>query len=279
MPSHFTSESSREYVSTERIGSKFLAFTIALTVFAYALPGQYARTSAPVTRSAVERTERDVHGSPGRFGVVLVHRRLESASPAANRLFNEGLSLYFAYRRATSVEAFREAQRVDPRCVMCALGEAIALGPTVDASMTPAAATQALAAIRRAQALVRSGVGSISEAEWVRAVASRYTGGRVATPRVVLDSAYATAMAALADGSPQDADAQVLAAEAAMLLSPHHYWSADGRARAGTGPILGRLQQAMRSAPGHAGACFLSVHVLEAVEPGGSCAPERLGRH
>lgn len=146
---------------------------------------------------------------------------------------------------------------------MCAVGEAIALGPTVDAPMDSAAASQALSAILRARALVERGEGSVSEAAWVRAVATRYTADPSAS-RAGLDTLYAAAMTRLADANPLDADAQTLAAEAAMILSPYHYWSETGAARPGTRRLVHRLRQAMRVAPGHQGACVLYAHVMEA---------------
>lgn len=73
------------------------------------------------------------------------------------------------------MRAFREAQRVDPRRVMCAVGEALALGPSVDTPMDSAANAQALNAIRRAHALIERGEGGVSDAAWVRALSVRYS--------------------------------------------------------------------------------------------------------
>ncbi len=103
MPSHFTPESNREYVRTERVGSKFLAFTVALTVFAFALSGQRVRSSLPTsTHGMAQRGAR-----PGRVVAARVHREIESSSPLARAFFDEGLSQHYAYRHSASVEAFR----------------------------------------------------------------------------------------------------------------------------------------------------------------------------
>ena len=204
-------------------------------------------------------------------GRARLHRNFATAVPLANRFFDHGLSLHYGYRHNASVAAFREAQRLDPRCVMCALGEAIAIGPTVDAPMSSSAERQAVAAVRRAEALVRNGVGTISDAEWTRAVSARYLGAPSAT-RASRDTAYAKVMAALADANPADADAQALAAEATMILSPYGYWSPAGAPRAGTNVMVSRLRRAMRTAPGHIGACHFFVHVMEAVNPEARCS-------
>ncbi len=118
---------------------------------------------------------------------------------------------------------------------------------------------------------MRAGVGSVSDAAWLRAVSARHESTGIAS-RAALDSAYARAMGALADGNPMDADAQTLAAEADMILTPYDYWSPSGAALPATQRVLVRLRQAMRVAPGHHGACFLFVHVMESVQPGVRCA-------
>ncbi len=217
------------------------------------------------------------YSKPASAEAPRIHRDIRTADPRANRNFDEGLSLHYAYRHTAAIAAFREAQRVDARCVMCHVGEAIALGPTIDSPLTASAAVEALGAIERAAALVHAGAGSPSDAAWLRAVSARYQSNGMAS-RAQLDSAYAHSMAALADANPVDADAQTLAAEAAMILTPFNYWSPSGAALPGTRRALARLRQAMRVAPGHHGACFLYVHLMESVQPWVKCAGDDAGR-
>jgi hypothetical protein len=259
------------YVLTARIASLFLQIGCTGMLAA----GSLAAQTDPAG-SAPMRGDRAAHeillqrDSAASYTPIKFHRQIQSAVALAGRYFDRGLSMHYAYRRVESVQAFRDAQRVDPRCVMCAVGEAIALGPTVDAPMDSASNAQALRALRRAQSLIARGEGSVSDAEWVRAVSQRYAANAVAA-RDAYDSAYATAMARLADASPEDADAQTLAAEASMILSPRTYWSESGEARPGTLHVVARLQHAMQLAPGHQGACYLFVHLMESVNPHASC--------
>ena len=76
--------------------------------------------------------------------------------------------------------------------------------------------------------------------------------------------------------NPGDADAQALAAEAAMILAPYRYWSAAGAARPGTTVMVSRLRRAMRAAPGHIGACHFFVHVMETVDAEARCDTQRV---
>ena len=164
------------YVQTVRIRSVFQLCLCTGSVFAASLPAQ----SDPA-HSAPARPDRKVDqhllqvDSAASYTPVKFHREIQSAVALASRYFDLALSFHYAYRNAESVRAFREAQRVDPRCVMCAVGEALALGPGVDTPMDSAANAQARSAIRRAHALIERGEGGVSDAAWVRALSVRYS--------------------------------------------------------------------------------------------------------
>ena len=216
------------------------------------------------------------------------HRPVGTSNAMAQRYFDQGLRLYYAFNHAESVRAFREAQRLDPGCAMCAWGEALALGPNINAPMDPAAERQAIVAAKRAVALLETARSATHtnhakgsrvlhrEQDLVHAVAARYFGDASST-RASRDSAYATAMAVIADASPEDADVLALAAEAAMTLSPWNYWAKDGTAGPGTSRLLGWLERGLRLAPDHPGVCHFYIHAVEAAQPerAVSCA-ERL---
>src|SRR5512147_203137 len=64
--------------------------------------------------------------------------------------FNQGMRLAFAFNHAEAQRAFREAQKADPRCALCFWGEALVLGPNINAPMSPEANAAALAALAKA---------------------------------------------------------------------------------------------------------------------------------
>ena len=104
------------------------------------------------------------------------------------------------------------------------------------------------------------------ESAYIRAMARRYE--PVPGPdRRALDSAYALAMGDVADRYPGDPDAQVLHAEALMLLSPWDYWTGDLEPKPGTARILERLAPTVERYPEHAGACHFYIHSVEAAYP------------
>lgn len=199
-------------------------------------------------------------------GLGTWHRRVATKVPAAQGYFDQGLRLHYAFNHAESVRSFREAQRLDPSCVMCAWGEALALGPNINAPMDTAAERLAVSATRRAMGLANRATVSGREAAFVRAIAARYVDGTNAT-RAGRDSAYATAMTAIVAASPKDVDALALAAEAAMDLSPWNYWAKDGKAHPGTARLVGWLERGMQLEPKHPGACHFYIHAVEAAHP------------
>jgi tetratricopeptide (TPR) repeat protein len=192
------------------------------------------------------------------------HRKV-TATSIAQRYFDQGLRLSYAFNHAEAIRAFEEGARRDPRCAMCWFGVALSYGPNVNAPMDTGAVAPAWAALQKAQrAAARH--GTRAERALISALAKRYAAAPPAD-RARLDSAYATAMLAVARRYPADDDAQSLAAEAMMILRPWNYWHRDGSPYPGTGDLVGRLDRVMARNPNHPGACHLYIHAVEAVTP------------
>src|ERR1700694_205425 len=66
-----------------------------------------------------------------------------TATPAAQRYFDQGLRLMYAFNHEEAINSFHEGLRIDPRCAMCHWGVAMALGPNINASMDSALEKQA----------------------------------------------------------------------------------------------------------------------------------------
>ena len=163
-----------EYVPTRRSTSVFrvLLPTVVLASGLLAAQTFPARFAPMVVAADGGGTARDF-GADSLPARTTLHRQIRTSVPLASRFFDAGLSAHYAYRHAESVRMFREAQRLDPRCVMCVVGEAIALGPTIDASMSPESDAESRHAIRQALQLVPYGDDGFGESAWVRAVAAR----------------------------------------------------------------------------------------------------------
>lgn len=188
-----------------------------------------------------------------------------TSNPQARRYFSQGLLLTYGFNHAGAVRSFREAQRLDPTCAACWWGEAMALGPNINAPMDERDRDAALAAMDRAMTL-RDRASPLERA-LIEAVARRYSRDPKAD-RATLDGAYADAMLEVARRFPADDDVAVLAAEAVMDTSPWNYWEADGRTPVGrSGEAVRLVETVVGRNPAHAQAAHLYIHLLEAADP------------
>ena len=187
---------------------------------------------------------------------------VSTANARAQAYFNQGMRLTFAFNHAEAARAFRAAQQLDPACAMCHWGEALVLGPNINAPMFPEAAAPAFAAAERALKLANK--ARPDEQALINALARRYS----ATPpadRAPLDKAYADAMAAAARTFPANDTIQVLFAEALMDTSPWDYWEAGGaRPKNRSAEMIDALERVLERNPTHPGAAHYYIHAMEA---------------
>jgi hypothetical protein len=67
-----------------------------------------------------------------------------------------GLKLYHAFYHDDAKVAFARAVELDPHCALCAWGQALGLGPTLNYGISEEETAKALAVARRAAALART---------------------------------------------------------------------------------------------------------------------------
>ena len=195
-----------------------------------------------------------------------LHHPITTSSPEAQRYFDQGLRLIYAFNHEEAIRAFEEAVRLDPSAAMAYWGVALALGPNINAGMDKTAERRAWDAVQKA----RSHHAHVSAAEqaYINAIGKRYDlNGR---GRGALDKAYADAMRVVWQTFPNDPDAGVLFAEALMDLRPWDLWTSDGRPHPGTKEIVATLEAVLAQVPNHPGACHYYIHSMEA-----SQTPER----
>ena len=193
-------------------------------------------------------------------------------SPRAQRYFDQGMRLAYAFNHAEARRAFRAAQRLDPDCAMCYWGESLVLGPNINAPMENEALPPTLAALRQAESKARS--ASAKEQRLIAALSKRYSVDPAAE-QGVLNAAYAETMGAVAARFPNDEQIIVLYAEALMNLQPWDYWAGGGAEPKGrTAEILALLEGVLAKNPDHPGAIHYYIHIVEA-----STRPERAEAH
>jgi tetratricopeptide (TPR) repeat protein len=192
------------------------------------------------------------------------HYEITTEAPLAQRYFDQGLRLYYAFNHAEAIRAFDEATRIDPNCAMCYWGTALSYGPNINMPMDSASGVAAYEALKKAQAV--SSRASAAEQALITALARRYT--RVpSADRAPLDSAYAQALQGVVERFPENIEARALYAEALMDLSPWNYWNSDASPRPGTPEVLAQLERVLDANPDHPGANHFFIHAVEAVDP------------
>ncbi len=213
--------------------------------------------AAPDRSPTLEQSGVSLYEGMGRH-----HRAVATTSPLAQRYFDQGLVLAFAFNHDEAIRAFREAARLDPGCAMAWWGVALCNGPHINNPvMPPERSREAWEALRQARS--RRQRASPLERELIDALGERYADPPPADRRP-LDEAYARAMRSVHEAHPGDADVAVLFAEALMDLRPWDLWTLDGVARPETPEILAALEAAMRADPDHPGALHLYIHAQEA---------------
>ena len=198
------------------------------------------------------------------------HHMPISATPLAQKYFDQGIRLVYAFNHLEAIRAFEAAQKLDPDCAMCWWGKALALGPNINAPMEADAVKPALEAVAEAQK--RAPKASQREQAYVSAIATRYS-DQPGAERAALDKAYADAMRELAKAYPDDLDAATLFAESLMDLTPWAYWRKNGDQTEYTGEIIVQLERVLAANPEHPGANHYYIHATEASgQPGKALA-------
>jgi tetratricopeptide (TPR) repeat protein len=184
-----------------------------------------------------------------------------TATPEAQRWFDQGLRLVYGFNHHEAQRAFREAARLDPRCAMCSWGIAITEGSNYNSPTDPDREKRALAAVREAQRLAAG--ATPAERAIIQALARRHA----ETPgadRQALDRAYAEAMREVARQFPGDLEAATFFADAMMNLRPWNLWTPDGKPHPGTEELVQTLERVLARNPDHPGALHLYIHAVEA---------------
>lgn len=201
--------------------------------------------------------------APTLEGLGDLHYPITTSSDAAQRFFDQGLRLVYAFNHAEAIRAFEEASRIDPEAPMPYWGKALALGRNLNDSMPRERELQALESLEQARERRANG----GEREWalIEALASRYTTEEDAD-RAAFDAAWVDAIAAVAKRFPDDPEAATLHAAAIMNTMPWDYWR-GGEPQPGTLEAKELLEGVIAAHPDHPGAHHYYIHLMEAREP------------
>jgi tetratricopeptide (TPR) repeat protein len=195
-------------------------------------------------------------------GLGEMEHKVTTADPLAQKYFDQGMRLLFAFNHDEAIRAFRAAATIDPDCAMAQWGIAFAHGPNYNLEAEPEKLETAYQALGKAKQLAAR--ATPKEQDYIAALAKRYAENPT-SERMKLDRDYAEAMRDVAAKYPDDLDAAVLSAEALMQLRPWDLWTTDGKtALPGTQDIVATLEGVLARNPKHTGANHYHIHAVEA---------------
>lgn len=195
-------------------------------------------------------------------GLAALHHPISTSSPEAQRFFDQGLSLAYAFNHEEAIRSFERASELDPKAPMPLWGIALASGSNINDPVPEVERLQhARALLDKAQTLAAD--ATEAERDYIAALSKRYT----ADPqpdRAQLARDYSAAMRGLWKKYPDDMDAATLFAESGMDLRPWRLWNGDGTPAEGTLEIVGTLEAVLKRDPLHPGANHYYIHAVEA---------------
>ena len=198
-------------------------------------------------------------------GLGAVHHPVVTTHAEAQRYFDQGLTLIYAFNYNDAHRSFLRASEIDSTCAMALWGIALSRGSFINHRMSAADLPSADSVVRLALARVTAP----HERALIEALAVRYAASRDLSMDE-REARYSQQMELVAARYPDDLDVQTLYAESIMNLRPWKQWRRDGSPEAGTVTLVGVLERVLGRNPAHLGANHYYIHAVE-----GSRHPER----
>jgi Tfp pilus assembly protein PilF len=201
--------------------------------------------------------------APQRVGEALsnLNHPVSTTSARAQRHFDDGLTLVYAFNHDEAVKSFEKALAADPKLAMAHWGIALAVGPNYNVDVDAEREKQGYDEIQKAAALAKE--APQQEKDYIAALARRFSNADKPDYKK-LAADYAVAAGELAKKYPDDLDAQTLYADAMMNLRPWALYTSANEPVEGTATIVSTLEQVLKRDPDHLGACHLYIHAVEA---------------
>jgi tetratricopeptide (TPR) repeat protein len=157
------------------------------------------------------------------------HRPIETPSPQAQVWFDRGMVWAYAFNHDEAIRCFDRALELDPDLAIARWGVAYSIGPNYNKAWEAFDSVDMAASLARARmelGLAAQGRASAVEHGLIDALQARFPTEDPddAAALNAGHSAYADAMAALAEAYPDDVDVQALAADALVNITAWALW-------------------------------------------------------
>ncbi len=201
------------------------------------------------------------------------HRPVDTPSPQAQVWFDRGLVWAYAFNHEEAIRCFERALALDADLAIARWGIAYAIGPNYNKAwdaFDPVDLAASLARARLELRLAANGRADVVERCLIAALAARFPTDDPDDAEALAagHSAYADAMADLAEAHPDDVDVLALAADALVNVTAWALWdSATGEPAPRSRVVQAKqlLDRALTTDTGrrHPGVLHLYIHAME----------------
>ncbi len=212
-------------------------------------------------------------GSTDYYDLGSYHRPTDTPSDAAQLWFDRGMVWSYAFNHEEAIHCFYRALELDPDFALARWGIAYAIGPNYNKgweAFDPVDLGASLARARMELRLAAGGRASAVERGLIEALSARFPTDDPADADALTagHTAYAEAMAALAQAYPDDIDVAALTADALVNVTAWALWdSRTGEPAPGSRVVEAKrlLDDALATAVGreHPGILHLYIHAME----------------
>jgi tetratricopeptide (TPR) repeat protein len=187
----------------------------------------------------------------------------------AQKFFDQGLTLHYAFNNEQAILFFKKAAQLDPDLAMADWGIALAASTNINVTTDSECERMGMDAITTAQKKMKREGTSNSDRALIQALSTRYPQKEGQQDDLQLSAAYALAMAKVYKDYRDDPDVATLYADALMNLQPWRLWE-EGKPVLGTEKIVKVLNDVLKrpKTQKHLGANHFYIHAVEA-----SCTP------
>jgi tetratricopeptide (TPR) repeat protein len=238
-------------------------FTLALGFFGVnALHArQHSGMDMPVSDSQAVKTP-EVRGKLLQ-GMGNWHHPITTKNAEAQKFFDQGLTLVYAFNFDEAKRSFQRASQLDPTAAMPYWGLALALGPSYNGGtyVWDGYEKEGYEALQQAKKL--AAVGPENERAYIEALSKLFSADDGADPAKLAHD-YIPAARELRNKYPDDPDAATLYGAILMDLHTKKLWTSDGAPTEDTLEIVAVFEDVLRRWPDHPGANHLYIHTMEA---------------
>ncbi|TYB70820.1 MULTISPECIES: tetratricopeptide repeat protein [Bizionia] len=191
--------------------------------------------------------------------------KVSTKNELAQRFFNQGLRLTYAFNHAEAHRSFMEASRLDPNLAMAFWGQAYTLGPNInDPFPDDDRKNKYNEAIAKAIKLAPK--ATKKEQALINALTYRYSKD-LTKDTGDLNYNYMEFMAEVAAEYSEDSDILILYAASVMNTVPWNYWDKKGNPSPNILEAKKALEEAMVLSPDNPGAHHYYIHMVELPKP------------